>query len=619
MIRRLSVNYVKNYFNQIPINRYKRYRCENFNEMERKIRTKILKANEIKEDIEIKKNLKKIKTEITQKLFEELSKKLSNDIEEGERNYNYKINIEFNAEFMIKEKNEYIKNADKKSGKILKKLKKINYMSKHKLIQIYEKNISNYSKINIYESNYLFFKYLLYDYFNYINFIIFGENNNYHEIEIKAYNLLHIYNININNIKNNFCSLINKKNEYYCHSIFLQYLLMEKDKIQKYSINIKYIDKTIKQIENLIKQANEKINDLKNDGDIKINFNINGNETEENNAINNINLPNRNKNKYSTMINIKKTEYSDTDKYDSKSGYDTRGIYPGKIKFNYKTKNNNNKDNEIIITNNNNNNINNNVNNNNINDNINNNNVSNKTNLLKKRKTFNNELFHSTYSNFLNNNNSNNTLNNIINNTKLETMKNIEKKYNFAIINKDKIEKKYKHNITKNNDYFFKRKKAIKTKKHHEIITPKKDINFLKGNYMFKNMLDYRTDEIKTKIKKNIKSPVEMLFYQIKEHDFDEFCDLFERKQIDLNARNPDNDSFLIYAAKCKAINFVQYLLKRGIDVNLENKYGNTALHYAFSDQNYELADILLQHGADEFKINTFGLTPWQCLGDKKI
>ena len=136
---------------------------------------------------------------------------------------------------------------------------------------------------------------------------------------------------------------------------------------------------------------------------------------------------------------------------------------------------------------------------------------------------------------------------------------------------------------------------------------------------MFKNMLDYRTDEIKTKIKKNIKSPVEMLFYQIKEHDFDEFCDLFERKQIDLNARNPDNDSFLIYAAKCKAINFVQYLLKRGIDVNLENKYGNTALHYAFSDQNYELADILLQHGADEFKINIFGLTPWQCLGDKKI
>ena len=136
---------------------------------------------------------------------------------------------------------------------------------------------------------------------------------------------------------------------------------------------------------------------------------------------------------------------------------------------------------------------------------------------------------------------------------------------------------------------------------------------------MFKNMLDYRTDEIKTSIKQNIKSPVEMLFYQIKEHDFDEFCELFERKQIDLNARNPDKDSFLIYAVKCKGMKFVQYLLKRGIDVNLENKYGNTALHYAFSDQNFELADILLRNGADEFKVNIFGKTPWQCLGDQKV
>ena len=66
-------------------------------------------------------------------------------------------------------------------------------------------------------------------------------------------------------------------------------------------------------------------------------------------------------------------------------------------------------------------------------------------------------------------------------------------------------------------------------------------------------------------------------------------------------------------------MNFVQYLLKRGINVNLENKFGNTALHYAFSDQNFELADVLLQNGADEFKANIFGLTPWQCLGEKKI
>ena len=157
LIRRLSVNYVKNYFNQFPINKYK---SENYNETERKIRAKILKMNYLKQDKLIKNNLTKIKTEITQKLFEELSKKITNDIEEEEKNKKNKENkknIEFNNEFMIKEKKEYIKKVNKKTGKLLAKLKKFNYISKNKLIQIYEKNVSHYSKITIYESKYFFF------------------------------------------------------------------------------------------------------------------------------------------------------------------------------------------------------------------------------------------------------------------------------------------------------------------------------------------------------------------------------------------------------------------------------------------------------------------------------
>ncbi len=367
---------------------------------------------------------------------------------------------------------------------------------------------------------------------------------------------------------------------------------MEKDKIQKYLSNEEYLDKTVIQIKNLVREAKAKINDLPKTGNIKINLVINNNGNEGNNLEknNNDNDPNRNNIKNLMGLTIKKSEYSDTDRYDSKSGYDTQGIFPGKIIFNYKSRNNNineindikEEDNPLL---------------------------SNKKNVLMRKTTFNHELFHSNFSNCLNNNN---TIN-------LEAKLNIENKYNLTLINKEKIEKKYDHNITKNNDYFFKRKKNIKSKKKQSFVTPKKEINFLRGNYMFKNMLDYRTDEIKTNIKQSIKSPVEMLFYQIKEHDFDEFCELFERKQIDLNARNPDKDSFLIYAVKCKAMNFVQYLLKRGINVNLENKFGNTALHYAFSDQNFELADVLLQNGADEFKANIFGLTPWQCLGAKKI
>ena len=589
--KKLSVNCTKTFLNQFQISRKK---GKNINIIEKNIREKILKSNAISKDIEIKKNLKKIKDETTLILFEELIKKFSCDIEEGEKNFKKK-NIKLSQKFIINEKNEYIKIVHKKISKTIKKYSKLIYDSKNKLIKIYERNISHYSKISINESKYFFFKYLYSNYFEYISHIIFGKKE--HHKKVNNYNLLNIYNINRNKNRNNISSSANSsftKNSENCyHSIFLQYLLMERDKIQKYIINNRYIDKSITQIKNLIKKAKREINVNKKAGDIKINFIVNSNSTNINNNINN--SPKRKDNRKDsiqlTLLNIKKAEYSDTDRYDSKSGYDTRGIFPMKIKFNYKNINGKKEDYNNLFTK--------------------------KKDLFIKKMTYNNEMFHSTYSNFLTNNNIN--TNTIPNKDKLEIKSNLEKKYNLALLNKDNIEKKYKHNITKNNDFFIKRKKNVKNKKKHQIIPQKKEINFLKGNYLFKNMIDYRTDEIKTIIKKNIKSPVEMLFYQIKEHDFDEFCELFERKQIDLNARNKDNDTFLIYAVKCKAMNFVLYLLKRGIDVNSENKFGNTALHYAFCDQNFELADVLLQHGADEFKINVFGQTPWQCLGQKKI
>ena len=587
LIRRLSINFNNDFLSQVPMS--KRKGLDNIDVNEKKIRKKILKSNSIIQEMNFQKNLNKIKKEITTKLFEELSKKISIDIEEKENIYKNKQLIEFDQKYMIQENNEYIKKVHKKTRKLIKKINNFIYITKNKNIKVYEKNISDYSKITIHESNYLFFKYLYNNYFYYITNTVLHNKDSYKKLKNNTLQLIY----NVNNSSNSFSSSTLRLNENYFHSLFFQYLLMEKDKMQKYLSNEEYLDKTVIQIKNLVKEAKAKINDLPKTGNIKINLviNNNGNEVKNLEKNNNDNDPNRNNIKNFIGLTIKKSEYSDTDRYDSKSGYDTQGIFPGRIIFNYKSRNNN--INEI----------------NNIKEED-NPSLPNKKNVLMRKTTFNHELFHSNFSNCLNNNN--NTIN-------LEAKLNIENKYNLTLINKEKIEKKYDHNITKNNDYFFKRKKNIKSKKKQSFVTPKKEINFLRGNYMFKNMLDYRTDEIKTNIKQSIKSPVEMLFYQIKEHDFDEFCDLFERKQIDLNARNPDKDSFLIYAVKCKAMNFVQYLLKRGIDVNLENKFGNTALHYAFSDQNFELADILLQNGADEFKANIFGQTPWQCLGEKKI
>ena len=605
LIKRLSVHCTKNFFSQFQIPNKKK--GNNVGQKEKQIREKILKSNSINQEKEIKNNLKKTKKEITLQLFKDLSKKVLNDIEDEEKKYKMKESIEFSENYMINEKNEYIKKVEKKEIKLSKRLNKFNYIYKMRIIQIYDCNVSHYSKINPNENKYFFFKYIFNNYFKYIKYIIFGKKECPKEFKIN-----NIYNIyHLSNTKNSYNN--SKKNKIYLHSLFLQYLLMEKDKIQKYVFNEKYLDKTIFQIKKLIKQAKVELTDIKKTGNIKLNFILNdeseapNNINQDKNTNDNLSFIRSNIRKF-TFLDIKKSEYSDTDKYDSKSEYDTQGLFPCKLKFNFKQKNsedidicNSERKEEKPKPN------------------I----FANKKNLLKKRMTFNDEMFRSTCSNFLDNNNNINfnglSPHSNNNNNKLENKEIIENKYNLTVINREKIEEKYKHYITRNNDYFFKRRKTIKNRKKQQTITPIKEINFLKGNYMFKNMLDYRTDEIKTKIKKNIKSPVEMLFYQIKEHDFDEFCDLFERKQIDLNARNHDKDSFLICAVKCKAMNFVLYLLKRGIDVNLENKYGNTALHYAFSDQNYELVDVLLQNGADEFKINIYGLTPWQCLGEKRI
>ena len=589
LIRRLSLNYNSNFLNNVHMIKHK---GEFIDKVEKKLRKKILYLNSIENNSIIEEKLQKIKKEITKKLFEELSKKISNDIEEEENNYKNKEKVMFDIKIMKNLNDEYISKVKRKTRKLIKKVNNIIYTTKNKLIQIYERNIANYSKITLDESKYLFFKYLFDNYFNFINEII-----NLNEDDFKCFKncyLDNIYNVSLNN-ESRGSSI--KQNENYMYSILLQYLLMEKDKIQQYSSNERYVEKTINQIKSLINQAKAEINDLKKTGPVKLNFIVNeesdkNGEKKENNGENKSNINSNNNNvqrsdiKKFTFLNLK-NEFSDTDRYDSKSGYDTKGIFNGGIQFKYNKKVNFSCD-------------------------IGNNLGPKPKHLLLKKNTINQEIFHSNFSNIVNNNA-------IVNNSLENTKKNIQSKYNLTMINKENIEKKYNKLITQNIDYFFKRKKSFKKPKKEKIRVSKKDIDFLKGNYMFKNLIDYRTDEIKFNIKNSITSPVEMLFYHIKEHDFDEFVELFERKQIDINSRNSDNDSFLIYAVKCKGINFVLYLLKKGINVNMENKLGNTALHYAFSDQNFKLADILLQHGADEFKTNVFGQTPWQCLGKKDI
>ena len=606
LIEKLSSNYKNNIFSKSSKFHYK---GEHISSEETKIRQKILNAFPLKEN-SYNDNLIKTKKETTIKLFEELSKKICNDIEEESQNYKKKEQINFNQNVLIKLEEDYISKINKQSRKLIKRMNIFIYLWKDLLIQIYERNISEYSKLTPDRSKYFFFKYIFDFYFTYIEKIISINTNN--NKNLKNYNLSDIYNSNINNCNSiSFCSSVYKGNENYFHSLFSQYLLMEKDKIQSFPSNERYLEKVINQINSLIQQAKIEMSDMRKTADVKLNFiveekveddeNGEGGEKESNPTNNSNNIVKRSETKKFTFMNIQKSEFSDTEKYDNKNINVKKNMFFGKFKFNYKSKSSfNDKDKNSSG-----------------NANISSRSIdaTTKSHSFLKKKTFNNDMFHSQYSNMLNTNSIN------VDGKSIDNKKeSLENKYNISLINREKIERKYDKIITNNIDYFFKRKINIKTKKKEKKDEIKKnEINFLKGNYMFKNMIDYRTDEIKLNIKNSIKSPIEMLFYHIKEHDFDEFVELFERKQIDLDSRNRDHDSFLIYAVKCKAMKFVLYLLKRGINVNLENKLGNTALHYAFSDQNFQLADVLLKHGADEFRTNIYGKTPWQCLGKKNI
>ena len=568
LIEKLSDNYTNK---NIALS-FKEESKKNNNSIE--IRKKILKTNAINNDIKIQKKLKKIKDEMTNILFKGLSRKISNELYKGLDIYDNSI-IKFDKKIMKEEEKNCIKYFEKKTETILKKSIKLVSSFKNNIVQIHSKSVLHYYKITPYESQYLFYEYIFQNYFHYL----YEKSDNKKKINIKKNsNLVRVYN-NMSQLRSeNSKTKKNKAQIFYKKSLVTIYSFMDSDKIQSFEDNDKEVDNIILQIIEISKKfakeskdkKSSKRNTLKNK-----NNNIILHQIEEENT--------PKKNRFVT----KKSSFA---KYDN-------NILDIK-KF---------PDNPLLIKLNSRDNI---VNKHNTRYNSFMNNDDNHNDIIKssirsfiKRKTFNSRTGSNSLSILGSSLNSNtNSEPNIIN-----------YKYNEFLINKEKIEQKYDQKLTSNANYFFQRKTSKKTKKRKAILT-QPTFSFLKERDLFKNRVDYRTDQIKSSIKNKIKSPSQKLFFYIKEHAFKEFCELLERKNIDLNTRNEDNDTFLIYAVKCKVMDFVLYLIKKGIDINLENKYGNTALHYAFSDQNFKLADILLKNGADEFKMNVFGQTPWQCL-----
>ena len=207
---------------------------------------------------------------------------------------------------------------------------------------------------------------------------------------------------------------------------------------------------------------------------------------------------------------------------------------------------------------------------------------------------------------------------NMIKETKNYLNKKKKIKRKFSIYNKIKLP----YTIL-NTNYFIRKKEKINIDRRVSFIRrlrfknisqnkKKTKIKLLKNKPMTKESLIFRTEEIKIKLKENLNTIEEILFFLIKENNFREFQDIQERFQVSLESKNETEDTFLIYASKCEKEDFVKFLIEKGAFINAQNNELNTPLHYALSNKNYKISDMLLKAGADEKIVNKINLSPWE-------
>ncbi|XP_063682328.1 ankyrin repeat domain-containing protein 17-like [Bolinopsis microptera] len=85
-------------------------------------------------------------------------------------------------------------------------------------------------------------------------------------------------------------------------------------------------------------------------------------------------------------------------------------------------------------------------------------------------------------------------------------------------------------------------------------------------------------------------------------------CGLSEAKaelgKFDIDSRNKDSQTVLMWAAELGAMPIVAYLIREGADVNLKDNDGNTALSFAVNSKKFEVAHYLfLQPGIEDSMI----------------
>ncbi|NUQ63112.1 MAG: ankyrin repeat domain-containing protein [Pirellulales bacterium] len=105
------------------------------------------------------------------------------------------------------------------------------------------------------------------------------------------------------------------------------------------------------------------------------------------------------------------------------------------------------------------------------------------------------------------------------------------------------------------------------------------------------------------------KTPESELFFARFDDDLTALRKLLDAGE-DVNARDREGSTVLIYAAGFGQTAFVSELIARGADVNAQDEEGYTALHAAAAHHCLEIVELLLKHGANVDACDQHGNTP---------
>ena len=90
----------------------------------------------------------------------------------------------------------------------------------------------------------------------------------------------------------------------------------------------------------------------------------------------------------------------------------------------------------------------------------------------------------------------------------------------------------------------------------------------------------YRTHEIKSNILFILKTPIDKLYFQIKDNQFQKFKEIFEKHKIKIELTDSNGNSLLNIAVRSNSYEVAQFLLNSGADVNSQNVKNKLLIFY---------------------------------------